>query len=92
MTFRLQPLLTEVKKDRKTIAMAVLDYVNAENFEYYFYESHLPRYGFEWKLGFFETFFRKDQIGATEEDARPYVSLIRNITSIIRIKLELYLE
>ncbi|XP_063447802.1 polypeptide N-acetylgalactosaminyltransferase 1-like [Mytilus trossulus] len=67
----LQPLLTEVKKDRKTIAMAVLDYVNAENFEYYFYESHLPRYGFEWKLGFFETFFRKDQIGATEEDARP---------------------
>ncbi|VDI28998.1 polypeptide N-acetylgalactosaminyltransferase [Mytilus galloprovincialis] len=67
----LQPLLTEVKKDRKTIAMGVLDYVNAESFEYRFNEGYMTRYGFDWRLVFFETFFRQDQIGATEEDVRP---------------------
>lgn len=67
----LQPLLTEVKKDRKTIAMGVLDYVNSETFEYRFNEGYMTRYGFDWRLVFFETFFRQDQVGATEEDVRP---------------------
>ena len=71
--FRLQPIVTEVKKDRKTIAMSVLDYVNAESFEYRFNMGYMTRYGFDWKMVFFETFFRKDQIGPTEEDVRPYV-------------------
>lgn len=68
---RLQPLLTEIKKDRRTVAMGVLDYVNAETLEYRFNDGYMTRYGFDWRMVFFETFFRQDQIGKTEADTRP---------------------
>ncbi|XP_061164827.1 polypeptide N-acetylgalactosaminyltransferase 13-like [Saccostrea echinata] len=67
----LQPLLTEIKKDRKTVAMGVLDYVNAETLEYRFNDGYMTRYGFDWRMVFFETFFRQDQVGKTEADTRP---------------------
>ncbi|XP_048733058.2 polypeptide N-acetylgalactosaminyltransferase 1-like [Ostrea edulis] len=67
----LQPLLVEIKKDRKTVAMGVLDYVNAETLEYRYNDGYMTRYGFDWRMVFFETFFRQDQIGKTEGDTRP---------------------
>lgn len=66
-----QPLLTEIKQNRKTVAMGVLDYINSETFEYRFNEGYLTRYGFDWRLVFFETFFRQDQMGITEDAPRP---------------------
>ena len=73
--FRLQPLLTEIKNDRKTVAMGVLDYINAETLEYRYNDGYMTRYGFDWRMVFFETFFRPDQIGKTEADTRPLVLL-----------------
>ncbi|ESP05405.1 hypothetical protein LOTGIDRAFT_103227 [Lottia gigantea] len=67
----IQPLLTEIKKNRKTVAMGVLDYVNRENFEYAYNNGYLTRYGFDWRLEFFETFFRPDQIGPEDFSPRP---------------------
>lgn len=66
----LQPLLVEVKKDRKTIAMGNLDYIQLDSMEYKYYLDYMTRYGFDWRLVFFETFFRNDQIGARPEDTR----------------------
>lgn len=74
--FRLQPLLTAVKKDRKTIAMGMLDYINSRTLEYAHYPGYFTRYGFDWRLVFFETFFRPDQIGSNIEDPRPYVLIV----------------
>ena len=68
--YRLQPLLTEVKNDRKTIALGTLDYIQSNTLEYKFYEDYMTRYGFDWRLVFFETFFRKDQVGERPEDPR----------------------
>ena len=59
--------------------MGVLDYVNSETFEYRFNEGYMTRYGFDWRLVFFETFFRQDQVGATEEDVRPYVNILKDL-------------
>ncbi|KAK3096833.1 hypothetical protein FSP39_003790 [Pinctada imbricata] len=67
----LQPLLTEIKINRKTVSMGVLDYINSETLEYRFNEGYMTRYGFDWRLVFFETFFREDQLGKTEADTRP---------------------
>lgn len=63
---RLQPLLAEIKKDRHTVAMGTLDYVNAETFHYRFYEDYMTRYGFDWKLTFFETFWRNAQLAGRQ--------------------------
>ena len=68
---RLQPLLTEIKKDRRTVPMSVLDYINQDTLEYRFNRGYLTRYGFDWRLVFFETFFRDDQIGPTPQSPRP---------------------
>lgn len=67
----LQPLLTAIKNDRKTIAMGMLDYINMNNFEYHFSEGYFVRYGFDWRLVFFEAYFRPDQSGPSIEDPRP---------------------
>lgn len=67
----LQPLLTEIKKDRTTIAMGALDYIQLDSMEYKYYLDYMTRYGFDWRLVFFETFFRNDQIGAKTTDTRP---------------------
>ena len=68
--FRLQPLLTEIKHDRKTIALGTLDYIQLNTLEYKYYENYMIRYGFDWRMVFFERFFRKDQVGERPEDTR----------------------
>ena len=59
--YRLQPLLMEIKKNPKTIAMGHLDYILPDTFEYTFYPGYRTRYGFDWRLIFFETEFLKSQ-------------------------------
>ncbi|KAL3865525.1 hypothetical protein ACJMK2_042901 [Sinanodonta woodiana] len=61
----------EVNIDWATVAMGVLDYVHRDSFHYNYNEGKLGRYGFEWSLGFFETYFRTHHIGKTAEDVRP---------------------
>ena len=58
---RLQPLLVEIVKDRRTVAMGHLDYIQPDTFEYSFTPGYRTRYGFDWRLIFFETFFLKAQ-------------------------------
>ena len=70
-TNRLEPLLYEVSKDQKTVAMATLDYIENDTFMYKYNENYLTRYGWSWSLIFFETFFREDQIGPKTTDPRP---------------------
>lgn len=68
----LQPLLSAIKKDRQTIAMGNLDYIQADTFEYQFYRrDHIVRYVFDWRLYFWESRFRPDQYGPTAEAKRP---------------------
>lgn len=70
--FRLPPLLAEIKKDHKTVAMAQLDYINKNSFFYEFDIGYRTRYGFDWRLLFFETYFRKDNlVGKLETDPMP---------------------
>ena len=63
---RIEPLLAQVKSDRKSFALGILDYINAETFLYDWHKGYLTRYGFDWRLAFFETFFRPDQYGADD--------------------------
>ncbi|KAK3578282.1 hypothetical protein CHS0354_010486, partial [Potamilus streckersoni] len=42
-----------------------------DTLEYRYYEDYMNKYGFDWRLTFFETFFRKDEIGERPEDIRP---------------------
>ncbi|XP_059169552.1 inactive polypeptide N-acetylgalactosaminyltransferase-like protein 5 [Physella acuta] len=72
----LQPMLTEIAKDRKTVAMATLDYVQADTFEYRYNHDYLTRYGWTWTLGFFESLFRDDQIGKDERSPRVGASMV----------------
>ncbi|XP_052234412.1 polypeptide N-acetylgalactosaminyltransferase 13-like [Dreissena polymorpha] len=67
----LQPLLTEVKHNRKTIAMATLDYIQKDTMAYTYYKDYMIRYGFNWRLVFYEEFFRNDQVGPKPESTRP---------------------
>jgi len=67
----LQPLLVEIANDHKTIAMGNLDYIQLDTMEYKYYRDYMTRYGFDWRLVFFETFFRPDQVGQLPEDIRP---------------------
>lgn len=57
---RLEPLLYEIKQDRQIVALGTLDYISAKTFEYEFHFDYMTRYGFDWRLVFFETFFRRD--------------------------------
>ncbi|KAK3605647.1 hypothetical protein CHS0354_032598 [Potamilus streckersoni] len=66
----LQPLLAAINKERTTVAMGILDSIQRDSFQYDYYDGYVIRYGFEWRLGFFETYFRADQIGKTTEDVR----------------------
>ncbi|XP_041375854.1 inactive polypeptide N-acetylgalactosaminyltransferase-like protein 5 [Gigantopelta aegis] len=72
----LQPLLTLIKQDRKTIALGTLDYINAESFEYAWYRGHVLRYGFDWRMVFFETFFRPDNFGPDIETPKKAVVMV----------------
>ena len=62
---RLEPLLTQVRSDRKSMALGILDYIKGDTFSYD-WQDYLTRYGFDWRLAFFETYFRPDQYGADD--------------------------
>ncbi|XP_059169606.1 polypeptide N-acetylgalactosaminyltransferase 1-like [Physella acuta] len=72
----LPPLLTEVARDKKVVAMATLDYIKAETFQYEFNVNYLTRYAWTWTMVFFETFFRQDQIGADPRATRVGVTMV----------------
>ncbi|XP_062608971.1 polypeptide N-acetylgalactosaminyltransferase 1-like [Saccostrea cucullata] len=57
----LQPLLVEIMDNKATIAMCHLDYIDAKTFKYSHERNYRTRYGFDWQLHFFETYFRRDQ-------------------------------
>lgn len=72
-----EPLLAEIVKDRKTVAMTQLDYINRETFAYEFEPGYRTRYGFDWRLVFFETYFRADQLqGKIDTDTMPGVVMV----------------
>ena len=52
--------------------MSLLDYVERDTMEYKF-QDHVMKYGFDWRMVFFQTHFREDQIGRSKEDIRKYV-------------------
>lgn len=64
---RLQPLLVEIRNNKATVAMCHLDYVNPKTFKYSHEKDYRTRYGFDWQLHFFETYFRKDQTEGKDE-------------------------
>ncbi|XP_041367912.1 inactive polypeptide N-acetylgalactosaminyltransferase-like protein 5 [Gigantopelta aegis] len=73
----LEPLLVEIKKNRSTIAMAHLDYIKADTMQYDFEPGYKTRYGFDWRLIFFETYFRLDQQASKSEvDPLPGVVMV----------------
>ncbi|XP_059169609.1 polypeptide N-acetylgalactosaminyltransferase 1-like [Physella acuta] len=72
----LPPLLNEIAKDGKVVAMATLDYINAKSFRYKFNDNYLTRYGWTWTMVFFETYFRPDQIGADHRTVRNGVTMV----------------
>ncbi|KAH3814979.1 polypeptide N-acetylgalactosaminyltransferase 13-like [Dreissena polymorpha] len=73
----LPPLLAQIHKDRKTVAMAQLDYINKDTLAYEYDYGYKTRYGFDWKMLFFETYFRADQLrGKTETDPLPGVVMV----------------
>lgn len=73
----LPPLLAEVKNNPKTVAMAQLDYVNKDTLDYQFTPGYRTRYGFDWRLLFFETYFRPDQLkGKSDTDPLPGVVMV----------------
>ncbi|CAL1539923.1 unnamed protein product [Lymnaea stagnalis] len=73
----LEPLLNEIVKNKKTIAMGQLDYVHRETFNYNFYPGYRTRYGFRWDMQFFETYFRPDQLtGKLDSDPMPGVLMV----------------
>lgn len=51
--------------------MGMLDYIDRKSLQYQFKPGYFTRYGFDWRLIFYETYFRPDQIGPTKEDPRP---------------------
>ncbi|RUS84775.1 hypothetical protein EGW08_007459, partial [Elysia chlorotica] len=73
----LQPLLTEIVKKREILALAQLDYIDKDTFNYNFYPGYRTRYGFRWDMQFFETYFRPDQTaGKADTDPLPGVLFV----------------
>ncbi|PVD19976.1 hypothetical protein C0Q70_20470 [Pomacea canaliculata] len=73
----LQPLLVEIKRDRRTVAMGHLDYIQPDTFQYSYVPEYHTRYGFDWRLVFFETYFLKSQErGKTVSDPLPGVVMV----------------
>lgn len=70
----LEPLLHHIKQDPKSIALGHLDYVQPDTFMYDWHKGYLTRYGFDWRLVFFETFFRPTALG--NEDPTPKMGAV----------------
>ncbi|KAH3690622.1 hypothetical protein DPMN_191309 [Dreissena polymorpha] len=51
--------------------MATLDYIQKDTMAYTYYKDYMIRYGFNWRLVFYEEFFRNDQVGPKPESTRP---------------------
>ncbi|XP_070176382.1 polypeptide N-acetylgalactosaminyltransferase 13-like isoform X2 [Littorina saxatilis] len=65
----LEPLLVQIQSDRKSLAMGILDYIDANTLKYN-WKDHLTRYAFDWRLVFFETYFRPDLYGQSDADPK----------------------
>ncbi|CAL1547961.1 unnamed protein product, partial [Lymnaea stagnalis] len=72
----LEPLLTEIAKNSSVVAMATLDYVQPDTLYYKYNDNYLTRYGWNWRLIFFETFFRDDQVGGDPRKPRNGASMV----------------
>ncbi|CAL1527728.1 unnamed protein product, partial [Lymnaea stagnalis] len=72
----LEPLLTEIAKNSSVVAMATLDYVQPNTLYYKYNDNYLTRYGWNWRLIFFETFFRDDQVGGDPRKPREGASMV----------------
>ncbi|KAK7009296.1 Polypeptide N-acetylgalactosaminyltransferase 10 [Biomphalaria glabrata] len=72
----LPPLLSEIARDNTVVAMATLDYIQADDLSYKFYKNYLIRYGWNWRLGFYELYFREDQIGPDPRKPRPGPTMV----------------
>jgi len=58
----LRPLLREIKQDPHVVAMAQLDYIDANTLAYTSTGHPPSRFGFDWPLNFFDLNFRPDQL------------------------------
>lgn len=58
----IEPLLNVLRTNPKAVAMSQLDTINAQTFEYEYSRNYRARYGFDWRLQFFETEYRPSQI------------------------------
>ncbi|XP_076102776.1 inactive polypeptide N-acetylgalactosaminyltransferase-like protein 5 isoform X1 [Mytilus galloprovincialis] len=56
------PLLNIIDENPNAVAMSQLDDINPSTFKYTFSKTYRTRYGFDWRLRFFETEFRKEQL------------------------------
>ncbi|CAC5364921.1 GALNT [Mytilus coruscus] len=56
------PLLNIIDENPKAVAMNQLDEINPNTFKYTFSKTYRTRYGFDWRLRFFETEFRQEQL------------------------------
>ncbi|KAH9524895.1 Polypeptide N-acetylgalactosaminyltransferase 3 [Bulinus truncatus] len=72
----IQPLLTEISMDNTVVAMSTLDYVQRDTLEYKYNYDYLTRYGWNWRMVFFETFFRDDQIGPDPRKPREGATMV----------------
>ncbi|KAK7501657.1 hypothetical protein BaRGS_00007088, partial [Batillaria attramentaria] len=68
---RLEPLLHQVQSDRQSVALGHLDYVQPDTFLYDWHKGYLTRYGFDWRLVFFETFFKPLTAGQDDTTPKP---------------------
>nr|KAG5709935.1 hypothetical protein BaRGS_029977 [Batillaria attramentaria] len=67
----LEPLLHQVQSDRQSVALGHLDYVQPDTFLYDWHKGYLTRYGFDWRLVFFETFFKPLTAGQDDTTPKP---------------------
>lgn len=56
------PLLKVLEERPKAVAMSQLDYIQSGTFKYEFSKTYRTRYGFDWRMQFFETEFRPEQL------------------------------
>ena len=70
----MEPLLGILREKPNAVAMSQLDTINAQTFAYEFTRQYRARYGFDWRLQFFETEYRPDQL-VNGDLVLPYVNL-----------------
>ncbi|XP_059165152.1 inactive polypeptide N-acetylgalactosaminyltransferase-like protein 5 [Physella acuta] len=80
----LPPLLHEIAKDKTVVAMASLDYIQHDTFEYRYYKDFHVRYGWSWNMVFFERLFPDDLIGPDPRDPREGPSMVGSAFAVDR--------